>query len=121
MSLVPFPDLPDPPNGTQWSGAVNRAYDVIRSSLRHARALALQEDGADRTRVLVVVLRLQQLTIPLLQQLVDELSSDDFSRRSSQALGGVLAQLEKNAIIETERQVIIYMYTPRLLIICALK
>ena len=103
MPLVPFPDLPDSPNGAPWSGAVNRAYDAIRDSLRHARALALQEDGADRTRVLVVVSRLRQSTIPLLQKLVDELQSDDFKLRSSQALGGILAQLQKNADIETEQ------------------
>jgi hypothetical protein len=109
-NFPPFPELPDSPDGASWPGSVNMAYDTIRNSLRHARTLALQEDGADRTRVIVATSKLRQSTIPLLQMLVNELQNDDFKISAARALGAILAQLERNASVETEKFVLIHAF-----------
>ena len=102
VSLPAFPELPVPPTGA-WPGPVYRAYDVFRDTLQHARGLALQEDGADRTRVLIVVSRIRASTMPLLQSLVDELQNEGFKNAACCSLGFVLAQLDRNAAIETSQ------------------
>jgi hypothetical protein len=101
--LLAFPQLPQSPDGEPWSGSVNRAYDIIRTSVRHAQTLALQEDGADRTRALVTIANLQKTTLPLIQKLSNVLQDEQFKIAAARTLGGILAMLERSAAIETNR------------------
>jgi hypothetical protein len=96
MAYLPgcLPGLPDPTDGTNWSGNVLSAYTIILDSYQQAYQLLQQPRDVDPMRRQIHYEKLYHDTIPLFESLQDEVQNNDWQDECSQLLIAVASGLE---------------------------
>jgi hypothetical protein len=89
-----LPDLPDPPDGANWSSNVLSASSIILESYQQAYQLLQQPHDVDPMRRQIHYEKLYHDTIPLFESLQDEVQNDDWQDECSRLLVAVASGLE---------------------------